>query len=313
MSSSFSLFRDRTLLALKLPPQPEPPAGAPGSVRTFRAGKAFYKLRVLRWAFGQFTAALGIAFSLWFLSEIRATAERPRPAPVVSEAPATPLPPADQEQPTTESRAKAEIRKASEKRKRIASRDELAEEIGLSISPWVLTAITIAEFAGVAFFLCQLPFTFAMVRLEWEQHWYIVTDRSLRIRTGLVRLQESTMSFANLQQVEVKQGPLQRLLGLADVRVQSAGGGSSHGSQQHGELHDSLHTGVFHSVENAHEIRDLILERLRSFRQAGLGDPDDHHQVAVHAAPSRTVQSSALAAALEVLQEARALRGVLRS
>ena len=77
------------------------------------------------------------------------------------------------------------------------------------------------------------------------------------------------MSFANLQQVEVKQGPFQRLLGLADVRVRSAGGGD------HGEAEgEPLHTGLFHSVENAEEIRDLILARLKAFREAGLGDPD---------------------------------------
>ncbi len=75
-------------------------------------------------------------------------------------------------------------------------------------------------------FSSSCPLTYAIRRLDVELHWYIVTDRSLRIRTGLVRLQETTMSFANLQQVEVKQGPLQRLLGLADVHVQSAGGGS---------------------------------------------------------------------------------------
>ena len=109
-------------------------------------------------------------------------------------------------------------------------------------------------------FVVQFLATFVAVRLEYEQHWYIVTDRSLRIRTGLFRVQESTMSFANLQQVQVSQGPLQRLLGLADVQVQSAGGG---GAEEHKPGADaSLHTGIFHSVANAPEIRDLILDRL---------------------------------------------------
>jgi len=157
-------------------------------------------------------------------------------------------------------------------------------------------------------FLAQIPVSFAIVRLEYELHWYIVTDRSLRIRTGLIRLQESTMSFANLQQVEVKQGPLQRLLGLADVHVQSAGGG---GDRPHQQQEDSLHTGVFHSVNNAKEIRDLILERLRQFRQAGLGDPDDHHAHEVAPATTPAGQPDTKAAAQELLTEARALRAAL--
>jgi len=163
------------------------------------------------------------------------------------------------------------------------------------------------EIGGILLFLVQLPVTFAAVRLDFEMHWYIVTDRSLRIRTGLWRLQETTMSFANLQQVEVKQGPLQRLLGLADVHVQSAGGGGDH---QPGQQGDSLHTGIFHSVNNANEIRDLILERLRQFRQAGLGDPDDHghHPAEAVTAPADLTSGDAVAAARELLAEARALR-----
>ena len=118
------------------------------------------------------------------------------------------------------------------------------------------------------------------------------------------------MSFANLQQVEVKQGPLQRLLGLADVHVQSAGGGGDH---QPGQVGDSLLAGIFHSVNNANEIRDLILERLRQFRQAGLGDPDDHHHPPAAAAPAvaGVSEDEAVAAAHEVLAEARALRQAL--
>jgi membrane protein YdbS with pleckstrin-like domain len=91
---------------------------------------------------------------------------------------------------------------------------------------WIVPFLLLLEFLAIATFLLSLPLTYGLARLEFEQHWYIVTDRSLRIRTGVLSLSESTMSFANLQQVEVKQGPFQRLLGLADVRVRSAGGGT---------------------------------------------------------------------------------------
>jgi len=87
--------------------------------------------------------------------------------------------------------------------------------------------------------------------------------------------------------------------------VQSAGGGGDHAP---GQVGDSLHTGIFHSVNNANEIRDLILERLRRFRQAGLGDPDDHHHPAAASASADVTTGDALAAAREVLAEARALR-----
>lgn len=118
------------------------------------------------------------------------------------------------------------------------------------------------------------------------------------------------MSFANVQQVTLTQGPLQRLLGIADVRVRSAGGGSGDAHEKGQD--DSMHVGVFHGVDNALAIRDLILERLRSFRAAGLGDPDDRREVTspVVSVPPPAASSSeeVLAAAALLLAEARALR-----
>ena len=297
----FDWIRQRVLWFVRVPHDPEPPSGAPGSVRVFRAGRNYYNLRLFRWSLGQVGALVGIAISLtfftWFKSEVEAAklareqallAAPAQPAPPPAATPAAPPP--------------SPSRKAA-KPKRSARQD--FKQLAARTPGWVIPVIVFVEIWGLLLFVVQLPVTFAAVRLDFEMHWYIVTDRSLRIRNGLIRLQESTMSFANLQQVEVKQGPLQRLLGLADVHVQSAGGGGDH---QPGQMGDSLHTGIFHSVNNANEIRDLILDRLRQFRQAGLGDPDDHHHPA--AAPD-AASGDALAAAREILAEARALRATL--
>ena len=114
------------------------------------------------------------------------------------------------------------------------------------------------------------------------------------------------MSFANIQQVLVSQGPLQRFLGLADVKVKSAGGGS--GGHYNHEGSD-MHSGLFHSVTNAEEIRDLILLRLRRFREAGLGDPEEKAGVEpLHSGNRVLVSADTLAAARELAAEARALR-----
>lgn len=297
----FERIRRQALITLRVPAEPEPPLGAPGSIRVFRAGRNYYKLRLLRWLFAQIGALFGIIFSVGLLMklqadvpEARAALERSRAAAVAAaetKAADTPEVVATAKEPTPEAKPAKKPRK---------QRRNGYHEFAGRVPDWLLVVAKIAEFGAIAFFVIQIPVTFALVRLEFEQHWYIVTDRSLRIRNGLVALQESTMSFANLQQVEVKQGPLQRWLGLADLHVRSAGGGSDHAEGQTG---DSLHRGVFHCVENASEIRDLILERLRLFRQSGLGDPDDHQVESAQPPPG-----DALAAAQELLTEARALR-----
>lgn len=314
-------IRPRLLRLLRVPPDPEPPAGAPGSVQVFRAGRNFYYVRLVRWLVAQVGATVGILFSVAFISglrsdhaaalEARATRER------IAAAQAAHAAAAGEVAASAPARGETAAKLPRDGKSR-RNRDQVKRAFFERTPPWVLIAIEFAELAGIAFFLAQLPFTFAAVRLDWELRWYIVTDRSLRIRAGLWSLQESTMSFANLQQVEVTQGPLQRLLGIADVRVQSAGGGGGGSGKGH-EQHDSLHTGVFHGVDNAHEIRDLVLERLRHFRQAGLGDPDDHHAAtAAEQAESATLArvpvtgADALAAAQELLAEARALRAAVQ-
>lgn len=164
-----------------------------------------------------------------------------------------------------------------------------------------------AEIIAIVGFLVQLPLSLFLVLLDWEMRWYIVTDRSLRIREGVWKVNEMTMTFANVQEVSIRQGPLERLFGIANLRVRTAGGGasSSQGSQ-HGENEEkSGHIGYFRGVDNAPAIRDLIMVRLKRLRDAGLGDPDQL-QVEVEA-PVSEVSSGVLDAARELLEEARAL------
>jgi len=172
-----------------------------------------------------------------------------------------------------------------------------------------MVLITAAEIFGIAFFLIQIPISFFLVLLDWELRWYIVTDRSLRIREGVVRVKEMTMTFANVQEVSIQQGPLQRLLGISDLKVRTAGGGAASGppAKQRQQEAQSLHIGYFHGVDNAGAIRDLILERLKQLRDAGLGDPDQA-QLQTDEPESETMSSGLLTAARGLLAEARALR-----
>ena len=150
--------------------------------------------------------------------------------------------------------------------------------------------------------LVQRLFALALVRLDFEKRWYLVTNRSLRVREGVVRVREMTITFANIQNISSSQGPLQRLLGIADLRVDTAGGGSQK-KEKEGE--ENLHGVRFRGVNNADEIRDLINTRLRQLKDSGLGDTDD----ARAAPPVHVAGTTSLAEPLrEILAEATALR-----
>jgi membrane protein YdbS with pleckstrin-like domain len=166
---------------------------------------------------------------------------------------------------------------------------------------WILSGLEL--FAWISF-LVQLPATYLLLRLDFELRWYLVTGRSLRIREGLLKMREQTMTFANIQNLSVRQGPLQRLLGIADVEVRAAGGGASDTSSQ-GEFGRGGHVAVFRGVDNAREIRDLVRARVRLQRDAGLGDPDDP------GGTETNQESGRIASARGLLEEVRALRSVL--
>ncbi len=133
--------------------------------------------------------------------------------------------------------------------------------------------------------LAHTLFSLAVLRLDFEKRWYVVTDRSLRVREGVMTVREMTVTFANIQNVAVMQGPIQRALGLADLQVETAGGGSAHANQK--QLGPNLHVAWFRGIDNAEEVRVLIQDRLRKLKDAGLGDRDDHAAaVAPVAAPA---------------------------
>lgn len=302
-------------------------------MQVFHAGRNYLRLRLAGWATTQLLALAGILFWTFMLIDVEhiARAEHARQANSVvvtsptkdgTAAPASP-------DPTPPPKNFAE--RFAENIRSVAQAAERAGKTNgqnMHVSQgWSAYKQMLVEFAmilpeggfgilwglkifGFMIYLIQIPITYAVVRLDYEMRWYMVTDRSLRLRHGVWKVSESTMSFANVQQVLVTQGPVQRLLGLGDVKVQSAGGGGDQ-KRHHHQKGEDMHIGLFHSVTNAAAIRDLIAERLRRFRETGLGDPDEHSTQPVHTTPP--TPTDALGAAHELLAEARALRTAVGS
>jgi membrane protein YdbS with pleckstrin-like domain len=126
--------------------------------------------------------------------------------------------------------------------------------------------------APLAFALIVLPdiVAYVAIHLRYDTTWYVLTHRSLRIRRGIWAIHETTITFENIQNVTVESGPLERWFGIANVIVDTAGGAPAKTS--HGGKKENYHEGRIEGVENAPEIRDLILNRVRQSRSSGLGD-----------------------------------------
>ena len=132
--------------------------------------------------------------------------------------------------------------------------------------------------------------------------WYKISDRSLRIREGVVFVREMTMTFANIQNISISQGPIQRFFKIADLKVETAGGGGAvkpDSSSQNPVF--SMHIGVFKGIENQDEVRDMMLARLKKLRDTGLGDVDDAAAGAVENGKQSAVHSDDFTETLKLL------------
>ena len=138
--------------------------------------------------------------------------------------------------------------------------------IGLLLSPLWWAVIIVPDIVA-----------YIAIHLRYDTTWYVLSDRSMRLRRGIVSIHETTITYENIQNVSVRQGPLQRFFGISDVLVETAGGGGSgrtHGGHGSGAVG---HQGLLEGVDNAAEVRDLIIAKWRAAKSAGIGDEPTRH------------------------------------
>jgi membrane protein YdbS with pleckstrin-like domain len=172
----------------------------------------------------------------------------------------------------------------------------------LILGGWLFLTIA-APIAGLllapaAFAIAFVPdlLAYVAIHLRYDTTWYVLSDRSLRIRRGIWVIRETTITYDNIQNVTVRQGPLQRIFGIADVIIETAGGGAATSdSQQQGS---NTHLGLIEGVDNAPVIRDRLLGYLRKSATAGLGDEDTRQAI------SRTAWTTEHLAVLREIRDA---------
>ncbi|WP_149496513.1 PH domain-containing protein [Roseiconus lacunae] len=152
----------------------------------------------------------------------------------------------------------------------------VAVDIGLAIL-WIVIAVA-SPLVGVLItplmlFVMIVPdiVAYVAIHLKFDTMWYVLSDRSMRIRRGIWVIHETTITFENIQNVRLTQGPIERYFGFANLVVETAGGGASAEGQSHGQPHQGIMVGL----ANASELRDCIMDKARQSQSAGLGD--DRH------------------------------------
>lgn len=131
--------------------------------------------------------------------------------------------------------------------------------IGFLITPLALGLIVLPDIVA-----------YIAIHLRYDTTWYVLTDRSMRIRRGIWLIHETTITFENIQNIHLSQGPIQRYFGYSNLIVETAGGGGGQGKE--GAQMAGAHVGILEGLDNAQEVRDLILSRLKNCKSTGLGD-----------------------------------------
>lgn len=159
-------------------------------------------------------------------------------------------------------------------------------KLGFWIWLFIIDAAILIPWAALTYhhpiigaFLAPIAWGFAIIpdilvyiglHLRYDTTWYLLTDRALRIRSGIWVINETTITYENVQNVTVHQGPIQRFFGISTVVVRTAGGGGGAGG--HGKGHATTHLGLIQGIADASSIRDQIMDRVRQSKSAGLGD-----------------------------------------
>jgi membrane protein YdbS with pleckstrin-like domain len=126
------------------------------------------------------------------------------------------------------------------------------------------------------------------VRVDFELRHYLVGDRSLRVAQGAWKREEVTLSYANVQNLEVTQGPIERLFGFRCLTISTAGAEATPGGE-------NSHLVKLVGLENADEVRALILGMLKHQRDSGLGEPSAAPSVSLNTVKLEEIKRAALA------------------
>jgi membrane protein YdbS with pleckstrin-like domain len=146
---------------------------------------------------------------------------------------------------------------------------------------------------------------YVALQLRYDTTWYVMSARSLRIRRGIWVLREMTITFENVQNIKVTQGPLMRYFGIKNLVVETAGAAAPKAGREGGGAPENQ--AVLEGLDNADEIRDLIMTRVRASRSAGLGDEAAHEAAGHRAAPPHTLTPAQVQLLREIRDAAAAL------
>ncbi|MEM8929970.1 MAG: PH domain-containing protein [Acidobacteriota bacterium] len=260
----------KILAWLKVEERPEPPPGAGADLRIFRASRQHLRYLFLGWGLKQASALLGILISLAYFAGWDIPFANMDPF-----------------------------------REWLDEADVQAGPFQIDLAVWIHRL----EIFALATFGIQMTISGWWLHLSWRLHWYMVGDEMMRIREGLWQVREQTFTISKIQNMTVHQNILQKLFGIGDLEVHTAGGGGK--SDDEDDEKGQLHVGWFRGMDDPWALRDELRAGLSRFAGSGLG-AEDHDEAIAPAAPPASPEPFSAGASGGLVEAARELRDEAR-
>lgn len=119
----------------------------------------------------------------------------------------------------------------------------LAALVGFVLLPVAGIVVAMSVFQTAGFLLLAMPVPLGIALLRRHRHRYALAASSVQVTRGVLVHRAWTIPYGNVQAITVRRGPIQRLLGIATVRIDTAGGSGTNGPHVH-DIDDG-HAGAF--------------------------------------------------------------------
>lgn len=111
----------------------------------------------------------------------------------------------------------------------VSSWHTLGALIGFVVVPAVILVGAAIAYPVVGLLLLALPVPLAVALRRRRHHRYALAETSLQVTKGVLKQRDWTVPYGNIQSVTLRRGPLQRHMGVATVRIDTAGGSGING------------------------------------------------------------------------------------
>ncbi|OHA52227.1 MAG: hypothetical protein A3A97_04970 [Candidatus Terrybacteria bacterium RIFCSPLOWO2_01_FULL_40_23] len=130
----------------------------------------------------------------------------------------------------------------------------LSTEISIGITPIFFVLL-------IVWFIILLVIAYIWAKLSYQNYKYELTDNGFKKELGVIRKKYVTIPYDRIQNVDIDRGIIARILGLSDIKIQTAGMSGMMGAE--GRL-----PGL--SVQDAEIVRDDLIKRAKTHTNQGV-------------------------------------------